>query len=198
MPEPGNEMGAELLMLRNYVSELAARHNSMVTDVESEFRICGQRVVNLGESLNEVNRKLGITETTFLVHDQRIQSCDTWIKAMGKDMADHVQDLIQKAKGITRDFKTDLKLVEEYVQEVTLDRLDALERNLTGLHEGFHPEVNKQVVECLNAEQGPKLASMTLEASEAAGSQLLSRIVALELHQEGVQSDLLALGSGVE
>ena len=126
MPDPSNEVGTELLMLRNYVSQLASRHNTMVTDVEGEFRLCGQRVMALEEGLNEANRKLNITEATFMAHDQRIQSCDVWIKAMGRDMADHVSDLLQKAGNVSREVKSDLKLVEEYVQEVTLERLDGL------------------------------------------------------------------------
>ena len=82
MPEPCNTTGEELLQLRNFVAELAARHNSFVVDTTKDFYNTAATFERVSAWSVEADRKLACCESTFVGHDQRIASNDVWLKSV--------------------------------------------------------------------------------------------------------------------
>ena len=62
MPDPSNTTVEELLMLRNYVSELTARHNALTRDTTKEFFKTAQYFEKISAWTIEADRKLTCCE----------------------------------------------------------------------------------------------------------------------------------------
>ena len=77
-------------MMRNYLAELAARHNNFVADTTKEFYITATKFQTVSEWSIGTDQKLSVTEQTFMAHDQRIASNDVWLKSVCKDMTDQL------------------------------------------------------------------------------------------------------------
>jgi hypothetical protein len=59
MPDPQGELGPEVLMMRNYMAELSARHNALVADVSQEFKACAGQVAELRSDLQGMSNMFG-------------------------------------------------------------------------------------------------------------------------------------------
>ena len=57
-------------------------------------------------------------------HDPRIRGCDQLLSATAKDMADQVANMFKAADEIKEQVKRDLRVIEDYVQEVAVDSMD--------------------------------------------------------------------------
>ena len=97
MPDPASTIGEEMLMVRNYVAQMASRHNAFVGDVNLEFFNTAQAFVKILSYTVEVDRKLGVVEGTFAGHDQRILSNDVWLKSVCQNMTEQLKDMVRES-----------------------------------------------------------------------------------------------------
>ena len=161
MLDPANSVGNELLMVRNYLAQLAGRHNKFVGDVNQEFFNTAQAFVKIQNYTLEVDRKLGVVEKTFSGHDQRIVSNDVWLKSVCQEMTDQVAAMFKKGDELTAQVRKECdnmaRIIHEGVSQDDLDKTaEAFETRVQGIEQalahGLKDEVRANVVE--NSERG--------------------------------------------
>ena len=83
-------------MIRNFVAELAARHNSFVHDTTKEFFNMAGVFEQVQVWSAEADRKLSVCETTFASLEQRVGSNDVWFKIVCHDTADMYKKFVEQ------------------------------------------------------------------------------------------------------
>jgi len=191
-------------MMRNYLAELAARHNNFVADTTKEFYITATKFQTVSKWSIGTDQKLSVTEQTFMAHDQRIASNDVWLKSVCKDMTDQLTKMFKQAEGLALQVKADVSGLEDRLHDmdgaVRTTVIDCLNAELSPrlMEMAQATSVRTNVLDCLNAELAPRLLEMAQESAEVCQAQTGSRLVKLEINSEGVTSDLKALGMAVD
>ena len=150
MPDPQDTQGAEMLMLRNYVAELAGRHNTFVVDATTEFHNTHAKFQEVNAWSIGTDDKLGLVEKAMMSHDndfglvekslmdhnQRILSNESWVQAVSRDFTQEMPLVYKKAEALAEQVRLEVKGLE--------DRLG-----------DFNDNVRAGVMDCLNLELVP-------------------------------------------
>ena len=154
-------------MIRNFVAELAARHNSFVQDTTKEFFNMAGVFEQVQTWSVEADRKLTVCETTFVGHDQRIGSNDVWLKTVCTDVGDHYKKFVEQTDELKAKVKEDIKGFDDRLHEVVsrealTNVMEELEVRLKQAEPAIKGTVRLNVLDCLNVELAPKILELSL------------------------------------
>ena len=133
-----------------------------------------------------------MTEGILVGYDQRISSCDVWLKALSQDMGDRVAEMLSQAD------KKAAKVMQG-VEDIdkALVALDVANR-LQALETGLGPAILEHIEGSLNRDLSRSIEAMAKTAVESTDGAAMGRITALAIKSEGHDSDLKAIGLALE
>ena len=127
-------LNAEMKAVSDYVVEFAQKHNHRLADTSNAMNIVEGGMREHDGLLTEANRKLGIVELAQVNHDQRILSCDQWLKTLCTDIGDPCQELVKKLEASEFRLKSSIGAFEESFYTLDLDaRMRRIEDNIDGV-----------------------------------------------------------------
>ena len=172
IPPAADDLRAEVTVLRKVVGELITKHNFLLNDANSAFLTVEKGLLAHEDGFKEHERKLGVTESVVLDLDQRVASCDVWLKALSQDMSDGV-----KAMFVEADKKAALVMQQVEGIDKALMALD-VDSRLQALEKGLGPAILGHIEGSLNRDLSRSIEAMAKTAVESTDGAAMGRIAA--------------------
>ena len=174
LPPMAGDAGTELAMMREAMEAMIVKHNFILDDANSALLVVERGLLAHETGFHEHERKIGILEASALSLDQRVASCDTWLRALSTDMTDSVKAMITKA--------------DEKAATV-MQQVNGLEKALTIL---------EKIEGSLNRDVSRSIEAMAQKAVESVDGAAMGRIAAQAIRIEGHDADLKAVGVALD
>ncbi len=192
LPPIAGDVGTELAMMREAMEAMIVKHNFILDDANSALLVVERGLLAHETGFHEHERKIGILEASVLSLDQRVASCDTWLRALSTDMTDSVEAMITKADEKAATVMQQVNGLEKALTDLDMaHRLQTLETNLG-------PTILEKIEGSLNRDVSRSIEAMAQKAVESVDGAAMGRIAAQAIRIEGHDADLKAAGVALD